>query len=77
MLTHEPRYEKSETHRFEVPRMLFNNITELEAYVLKSKDKKLMGWWAQYLESNGDMEAALQFYQVGGNICGIVTTLLP
>ena len=58
------RYEKSETHRFEVPRMLFENVQELEAYVIKSKDKKLLGWWAQYLESNGEMDSALQFYQV-------------
>ena len=44
--------------------MLFENVGELEAYVIKSKDKKLLGWWAQYLESNGEMDSALQFYQV-------------
>lgn len=44
--------------------MLFENIQELEAYVIKSKDKKLLAWWAQYLESNGEMDSALQFYQV-------------
>ena len=66
-------YEKSETHRFEVPRMLFENVQELEAYVIKSKDKKLLGWWAQYLESNGEMDSALQFYQVNEiNDCSAV-----
>ena len=34
----DPRYEKSETHRFEVPRMLFDNLQELEAYIMKSED---------------------------------------
>ena len=32
-------YEKSETHRFEVPRMLFDDLGKLEVYVNKSKDK--------------------------------------
>ena len=66
------RYEKSETHRFEVPRMLFENVQELEAYVIKSKDKKLLGWWAQYLESNGEMDSALQFYQAAEDIMSFV-----
>ena len=67
-------YEKSETFRFEVPRMLFDNIQELEAYVIKSKDKKLLAWWAQYLESTGEMDTALQFYQVstGHNILKVL-----
>ncbi|XP_063681755.1 intraflagellar transport protein 140 homolog isoform X3 [Bolinopsis microptera] len=65
-------YEKSETHRFEVPRMLFENVQELEAYVIKSKDKKLLGWWAQYLESNGEMDSALQFYQAAEDIMSFV-----
>lgn len=32
-------YEKSETHQFEVPRMLLDDPLELENYVMKSKDK--------------------------------------
>ena len=48
----------------QVPRMLFDNISELENYVLKSKDKGLLAWWARYLESTGEMDTALQFYQV-------------
>ena len=32
-------YEKSETHRFEVPRMLVDDPEQLEQYVSKSKDK--------------------------------------
>lgn len=31
-------YEKSDTHRFEVPRMLFENPGILEQYVKKNKD---------------------------------------
>ena len=32
-------YEKSDTHRFEVPRMLFDEPQALEAYIMKNKDK--------------------------------------
>ena len=32
-------YEKSETHCYEVPRMLLDDPDELQEYVMKSKDK--------------------------------------
>ena len=32
-------YEKSDTFRFEVPRMLLDNPTQLENYIMKTKDK--------------------------------------
>ena len=33
------RYERSETNRFEVPRMLFDDQEKLEAYIAKAKDR--------------------------------------
>ena len=32
-------YEKSDTHRFEVPRMLYTEPQALVAYISKNKDK--------------------------------------
>lgn len=32
-------FEKADTHRFEVPRMLLEEPQQLEAYILKNKDK--------------------------------------
>ncbi|XP_077980431.1 intraflagellar transport protein 140 homolog [Glandiceps talaboti] len=58
-----PNYEKSDTHRFEVPRMLCDEPQALEAYIMKTKDKALRKWWAQFMESTGEMETALQFYE--------------
>ncbi|XP_077862626.1 intraflagellar transport protein 140 homolog [Saccoglossus kowalevskii] len=58
-----PNFEKSDTHRFEVPRMLFDEPQALEAYIMKTKDKALRKWWAQYMESTGEMETSLQFYE--------------
>ncbi|XP_022095457.1 intraflagellar transport protein 140 homolog isoform X2 [Acanthaster planci] len=67
-----PNYEKSDTHRFEVPRMLFDEPQALEAYIMKNKDKSLRRWWAQYMESTGEMETALQFYEAGQDFLSLV-----
>ncbi|CAN7942459.1 unnamed protein product, partial [Ixodes pacificus] len=56
-------YEKSETHLFEVPRMLFDEPQALEQYMRNSRNKDMLKWWAQYMESIGEMETALQFYE--------------
>uniref|UniRef100_A0A8B9HVY6 Intraflagellar transport 140 homolog (Chlamydomonas) n=1 Tax=Astyanax mexicanus TaxID=7994 RepID=A0A8B9HVY6_ASTMX len=55
-------YERSDTHRFEVPRMLMEDTLSLEIYINKMKDKSLYKWWGHYLESQSDMESALRFY---------------
>ncbi|KAF6271471.1 intraflagellar transport 140 [Rhinolophus ferrumequinum] len=57
-------YEKSDTHRFEVPRMLSEDLQSLEVYINKMKDKALWRWWAQYLESQAEMDAALYYYEL-------------
>ena len=58
-----PLYERSETHRFEVPRMLFDEPALLESYVSRTEDPAIKRWWAQYCESTGEMEAALHHYR--------------
>ncbi|NWY05934.1 IF140 protein, partial [Nothoprocta ornata] len=68
-LTH---YEKSDTHRFEVPRMLSEDLQALENYVNKMKDKNLWKWWAQYLESQSEMEAALKYYELAQDYFSLV-----
>jgi len=63
-------YEASRNHRYEVPRMLWENqqISELEQYVESSGDKDLLAWWAQYNESNGNYDTALNFYEQAEDI---------
>ncbi|XP_028905060.1 intraflagellar transport protein 140 homolog [Ornithorhynchus anatinus] len=65
-------YEKSDTHRFEVPRMLAEDLQALELYVNKMKDKTLWKWWAQYLESQADMESALRYYELAQDYFSLV-----
>ncbi|XP_037670915.1 intraflagellar transport protein 140 homolog isoform X2 [Choloepus didactylus] len=57
-------YEKSDTHRFEVPRVLSEDPQALERYVNKMRDRSLWKWWAQYLESQAEMDGALRYYEL-------------
>ncbi|XP_028669859.1 intraflagellar transport protein 140 homolog [Erpetoichthys calabaricus] len=65
-------YEKSDTYRFEIPRMLLEDLPALELYVSKMKDKSLYKWWAQYLESQSKMEAALKYYEFAQDYLSLV-----
>nr|XP_033696554.1 intraflagellar transport protein 140 homolog isoform X4 [Tursiops truncatus] len=65
-------YEKSDTHRFEVPRMLAEDLQALELYINKMKDKTLWRWWAQYLESQAEMDAALRYYELAHDYFSLV-----
>ncbi|XP_033108707.1 intraflagellar transport protein 140 homolog [Anneissia japonica] len=67
-----PNYEKSDTHRFEIPRMLFDEPQALKAYIMKTKDKSLKKWWAQYMESTSEMDSALQFYEMAQDYLSLV-----
>ncbi|KAL7372671.1 hypothetical protein ABVT39_020471 [Epinephelus coioides] len=65
-------YENSDTHRVEVPRMLQDDTSSLEIYVNKMKDKNIYKWWAQYLESQSDMDSALRFYECAQDYLSLV-----
>ncbi|KAF4520566.1 hypothetical protein B566_EDAN011119 [Ephemera danica] len=65
-------YEKSDTHRFEVPRMLVDEPNLLENYMKSNTDSNMLKWWAQYLESTGDMEGALKYYEIAGDTLALV-----
>eukprot|EP00050_Salpingoeca_kvevrii_P007157 m.294179 g.294179 ORF g.294179 m.294179 type:complete len:1361 (-) comp12942_c0_seq1:503-4585(-) len=65
-------YERADVHVFEVPRLLFDDPAALEAYVNRSKNKKLLKWWAQYLESSQQMEQALKYYSAAEDTLSLV-----
>uniref|UniRef100_A0ABM5F0W3 Intraflagellar transport protein 140 homolog n=1 Tax=Pogona vitticeps TaxID=103695 RepID=A0ABM5F0W3_9SAUR len=65
-------YEKSDTHKFEVPRMLSEDLHTLESYINKMKDRDLWKWWAQYLEGQADMEAAFRYYELAQDYFSMV-----
>ncbi|CAI4224269.1 unnamed protein product [Auanema sp. JU1783] len=65
-------YEQSETHQFEVTRMLQDNPKALETYIRKKRDPELYKWWARYLESIGEMEGAINFYTIAQDSYNVV-----
>lgn len=67
-------YERSDTNRYEVPRMMFEEgeHEKLENYINKNKDKTLHKWWAQYMESIGEMESALHYYEMSQDYLSMV-----
>jgi len=67
-------YEKADTAQHEVPRMLYQaqQLGDLEAYIEKTEDRELTRWWAQYCESAGMADRALQCYQDAGDHLALV-----
>jgi intraflagellar transport protein 140 len=62
-------YEKSDTHRIEVPRMFLerDELPNLQKYTEKTRDKELFRWWGHYFESMNNIENALSCYKQAGD----------
>lgn len=67
-------YEQSETHRYEVPRMLFDakNMEELERYINSAEDPALFKWWAKYCESTRSFDKAMMYYSKAQDYLSLV-----
>lgn len=65
-------YEKSDTQRVEVPRMLQDDSLALETYVKEKNDKEIYKGWAQNLESQSKLDSALRYYNLGEDYCSLV-----
>jgi len=70
-------YEKSHTHRQEIPRMLYESqqLIELERYIMEKEDPELTKWWARYCESTDDLDKALECYTRAGDHLALVRVL--
>ncbi|KAI4456192.1 hypothetical protein MML48_8g00010237 [Holotrichia oblita] len=68
-------YEKANTHRYDVPRMLLEQPDQLQLYMSKTNDPEMLKWWGQNLESQGDLNAALKAYMQAGDVFSQVRVL--
>jgi len=70
-------FQQSDTHRVEVPRMLFDaqQLPELKEFIDETADKDLYKWWAQYAESNARFKEALTYYEKASDHMSIVRVL--
>ncbi|VDM13578.1 unnamed protein product [Wuchereria bancrofti] len=75
LLQTQNRWDEVCTHCFEVPRMLFDHPKMLEAYVKKTKHSGIQKWWAQYMESKGDVKSAYLYYQYAKDYLSVVRLL--
>ncbi|KAI5067086.1 hypothetical protein GOP47_0017614 [Adiantum capillus-veneris] len=68
------QYELSNTHRYEVPRMLYSlgKVDDLKKYVVDKKDPSLHRWWANYCEAKGMLHNAIDHYKLAGEVASVV-----
>ncbi|XP_037026669.1 intraflagellar transport protein 140 homolog [Bradysia coprophila] len=56
-------YGKANNPTHNVTQMLIEDPAVLRKYMQSATDPSLLKWWAQYIESTGDMESAFKMYQ--------------
>ncbi|MCO5582156.1 hypothetical protein L7F22_036046 [Adiantum nelumboides] len=68
------QYELSNTHRYEVPRMLYSlgKVDDLKNYVDDKKDPSLHRWWANYCEAKSMLHNAIDHYKLAGEVASVV-----
>ncbi|KAI9582059.1 intraflagellar transport protein 140 homolog [Glossina fuscipes] len=56
-------FEKTQNPVQHITQMLLESPTAMKRYMQNTSDPKMLKWWGQYIESSGDMDAALAVYQ--------------
>ncbi|XP_037936551.1 intraflagellar transport protein 140 homolog [Teleopsis dalmanni] len=56
-------FEKTQNPVQNITQMLLEDPLALKRYMQNTTDPKMLKWWGQYVESSGDMDAALAIYQ--------------
>ncbi|DBA01282.1 TPA: LOW QUALITY PROTEIN: hypothetical protein N0F65_001787 [Lagenidium giganteum] len=70
-------YADAGTHQKDIPRMLFKlgKIDLLQKYISQSKDRDLWIWWAQFQESQGHFDLAIESYERAKDFLSVVRVL--
>lgn len=70
-------YEDAGTHEKDIPRMLFKlgKLDLLQKYIATSNDRALRIWWAQFQESQGRLDDAIESYERARDYLSIVRVL--
>lgn len=69
-------FERSQTHKFEVPRMYSADPVTLETHVKKSQSKALLKWWGQYMETSQQLPEAVKYYSAAEDTHSLVRVQL-
>ncbi|KAJ0403604.1 hypothetical protein ATCC90586_008757 [Pythium insidiosum] len=70
-------YEDAGTHTKDIPRMLFKlgKLELLQKYISTCKDRALLVWWAQFQESQGHFDLAIESYEHAKDDLSVVRVL--
>uniref|UniRef100_A0A182PVU1 Uncharacterized protein n=1 Tax=Anopheles epiroticus TaxID=199890 RepID=A0A182PVU1_9DIPT len=60
-------YERTTSLMHNISQLLMDDPAALKQYMQATTDPELLRWWAQYVESSGDMEGAFKIYQRSGD----------
>uniref|UniRef100_A0A182K189 Uncharacterized protein n=1 Tax=Anopheles christyi TaxID=43041 RepID=A0A182K189_9DIPT len=60
-------YERTTSLMHNISQLLMDDPAALKQYMQGTTDPELLRWWAQYVESSGDMEGAFKIYQRSGD----------
>nr|XP_049461792.1 intraflagellar transport protein 140 homolog [Anopheles coluzzii] len=60
-------YERTTSLMHNISQLLMDDPGALKQYMQATTDPELLRWWAQYVESSGDMEGAFKIYQRSGD----------
>lgn len=55
-------FEKTQNPAQNITQLLLESPAAMKRYIQTTTDPKLLKWWGQYIESSGDMDAALSVY---------------
>ena len=64
-------FEKSGNH-IQIAAMLLSNKSDLAKYIKSSTSKTLHKWYAQYAESMGSVNSALEYYEKSQELVSLV-----
>ncbi|XP_003373232.1 intraflagellar transport protein 140 [Trichinella spiralis] len=68
-------FEKASVEAIEIPRLITESVAQLEAYVQQKQTKCTLDWWAQFLESRGQLDEAMKAYTKANDICSVIRIL--
>ncbi|KRX55468.1 Intraflagellar transport protein -like protein [Trichinella sp. T9] len=68
-------FEKASVEAIEIPRLITESVAQLEAYVQRKQTKCTLDWWAQFLESRGQLDEAMKAYTKANDICSVIRIL--
>ncbi|OWA52147.1 Intraflagellar transport protein 140-like protein [Hypsibius exemplaris] len=71
------KFSDANCDKFDVPRLLLaRQPSELRPYIDQADDRKLFGWYGHFLETQGLIDDAVDYYRKAGDLKSVVRTMV-